>query len=69
LWIGAHQHLLRTIGLREPDREAVVMVMVGGDRELLAAYKPRRLAMAELLGYVRQRNACLAQALDCLRVA
>ncbi len=45
------------------------MVMVGGDRELLAAYKPRRLAMAELLGYVRQRNAGLAQALDRVRVA
>ena len=62
--IGLNQHLLGAFRCRQPRAQTVVVVVVGGGHELLAADEPRGLAVAQLFGDSGQRQTDLPQALD-----
>ena len=53
----------------EPHREPVVVVMIGGGRELLAAHEPRGFTVAQLFGDPDHLQAQPPQSFDRGRIA
>ena len=68
LGVVSDDGLLRDRRGGEPHGQTIVVMVVGGVRELLAPHEPRRLTMAQLLGHSGQRHADPAKPLGLRRV-
>jgi len=63
--VRGNQRLLHAGWRRRPERESVIVVVIGVRHEcLLVAHEPRRLAVAESFGRLRQRKTQITQRLQ-----